>query len=91
MERETQKTSPTSYRLDLLGLLSSCEENDVPLRGFDIAVLEYEQALDAVLLKCAELDKETNGTKKILLNYQVLLATHLPCISLPVHERHRLG
>ena len=75
--KSKRKVRPTSYRLYLLRLLSPCNEDDVPLRRFDIAILENEQSLNAVFLKRAELDEQSNRTKQILLNDEILFPSNL--------------
>lgn len=69
----------TSYRPHLLRVLASNEEDNVPLAGVDIVVLEEEELVDAVFLESAELDEQSNGAGQRALDDEVLLASDLSC------------
>ena len=71
----------TSYCPSLLGILATDEEDHVPLAGIDIVVLQEEDLVDTIFLKCTEFDEETNCPSERLFNDKVLLASDLEFIS----------
>lgn len=76
----------TCYQLHRLGLLASGQEYNVSLRCLDMAILEHKDLVYAIFLKCAELDKQSNGSKEVLFDDQVLLAPNLDGVR--VSESH---
>jgi len=62
-EDDLEKRVPahTSYRPYFLRILPSDEENNIPLAGVDIVVLEEEELVHAVFLERAELDEQADG------------------------------
>lgn len=53
--------SPTRYHADLLRIFASNHEDDAPLAGVDIVVLQEEKLVNAILLESAELDNEADS------------------------------
>ena len=59
---EVKSGRRTSNRPHRLRILASNEEDDIPLAGIDIMILEEEKLVDAVFLQGAEFDEQTDGT-----------------------------
>jgi len=77
---------PTSYRPHDLHIFPPDEEDNVPLAGIDIVVLEEEQLIDSIFLERAELDKESDDASKGPLDDQVLLASDLRYVNGGCHK-----
>jgi hypothetical protein len=75
--RRSEGNWRTCYHAYLLCIFSSDHEDDVPLAGVNVVVLEEEWLVNAILLESAEFDDEANSASQRLLNDQVLLATNL--------------
>lgn len=80
--------------MDFLWLLAPGQEDDVPLRSFDILVLENKELIDTILLESTELCEKTNWSKETLLNDEMLLApdlssfSHIVIEGLPIEDHH---
>jgi len=73
----TKARRPTGYRPNDLRILPPDEEDNVPLAGIDIVILQEEQLVDPIFLERAEFDKEADDASKGALDDQVLLASDL--------------
>ena len=62
-------------------ILWADQEDNVPLRRVDIIILQEKDFVNAVLLKCRELNKKPDWPCKSLLNDQVLLSPNLQTVN----------
>lgn len=75
--RHKNASLPTSYCLDLLRLLASGQKDNISLSVVDVIVFDIEQLIYSIFLKSTELDEQSDGSRKRLLDYKVLLPWHL--------------
>jgi hypothetical protein len=67
----------TSYCRNMLGLLPSGKENDIALRGIQIAVFKKEYPVDSIFLEGGELDEQAQWSSKRALNDKIFLPSNL--------------
>ena len=63
--------------MHLLWLFATGEKDNVSLYSLDVAVLEHKELVDAILLKRAEFDEESNWPEQVSLDHEVLSTTDL--------------
>jgi hypothetical protein len=57
------------YHANLVGVLSSDQEDNIPLAGVDVVILQEEWLINAILLKSAELDDKTDCARQRFFQY----------------------
>lgn len=67
----------TGYGEDGLGLVTSSDEDDIALGGIDVAILQEERPVDAVLLEGRELKEQVERAGQVSFEDDVLLAADL--------------
>lgn len=67
----------TCDALDLAATLATRNEDDIALACIDVIVLENEKLLNAVFLKCRDLDYDADGTHETAVEDDILLAPDL--------------
>jgi hypothetical protein len=61
IEWQTRDRGHTGYRPHSLCILASTEEDDIPLTGVHIVVLEEEDLVNSIFLESTELDKQPDS------------------------------
>ena len=79
--RNMKRVIRTSNSYWMRNILCADQEDNVPLRRVDIIILQEEDFVDTVLLKCRELNKKPDWPCKSLLNDQVFLSANLQTVN----------